>query len=358
MNQNNGHGKSRMVDDPDLQPTRIHPIGIGALIESNPDLRPEVITGVLRRGETANIIASPKMGKSFLAGGLAWCIATGIPWLSHNVTQGRCLIIDNELHPETLAKRFERIATEMMIRVDEYADSIDVISLRGQNIDIHQLENRLSDIEPGTYTLAIVDALYRTLPAGTSENDNSMMMAIYNKLDHYATSWDCAIAVIHHSSKGQQGDKALTDVGSGAGSISRAADTHIVIRPHADPELAVLECVTRSFKSPEPVSIRFDWPLWSSVAKDPEVKRIGRNRDEKAAKDDKVADELLLNTLSKDQTWLSESQLVRRTGMGPSRISRAIGRAINTETIKSKDIVRQGRELAVYTATATATATD
>ena len=171
------------ADDPDLRPTLIKPVSITDLIESNPEMRPVVVDGILRRGETANIIAAAKVGKSHLAHGLAWCIVTGIPWLSHDVTKGRVLIIDNELHPETLANRLDWIANKLMIDKADYTDSIDVISLRGQNIDIHGIEHRLAKIEPGTYSLAIVDALYRTLPAGTSENDNASMMAIYNELD-------------------------------------------------------------------------------------------------------------------------------------------------------------------------------
>ncbi len=342
------------ADNPDIQPVKIEPVSISDLIRDNPDLRPIVIDGVLRRGETANIIASPKVGKSFLAGNLAWCIADGRPWLSHKVAQGKVLVIDNELHPETLASRLYRIAMEMQIDAAS-SDAIDVICLRGQNIDIHAIELRLALIEPGTYTLAIVDALYRTLPIGTSENDNAAMMAIYNRLDHYAAKWDAAIAVVHHSSKGAQGDKSVTDVGSGAGAISRAADTHIVIRPHEQPDLCVLECVTRSFKSPEPVSIRFDWPVWEAVQTVAEVKRVGQRREEKTAQDDKEADKLLIEAIEKKH--LSESQLVRTTGMGPSRVSRAIGRAVAAGAVTQKNVKRQGRRVAIYIATATPTAT-
>jgi AAA domain len=353
MSENNGRFKVD-ADNPDLQLVRIEPVSIGQLILDNPELRPVVIDGILRRGEIANVIASPKVGKSFLAGNLAWCVADGRQWLTHTVTQGRVLVIDNELHAATLANRLDRIARDMQIDATD-CDAIDVICLRGQNIDIHHLEMRLAEIPPGTYSLAIVDALYRTLPQGTSENDNAAMMAIYNKLDHYANLWDSAIVVVHHSSKGSQGDKSLTDVGSGAGAISRAADTHIAIRPHEQPELCVLEAVTRSFKSPEPVSIRFDWPLWSAVTTAAEVKRVGQRRDEKTALDDKEADKMLLDAIQGKA--LSESQLVRTTGMGPSRVSRAIGRAIAAKTITSKSVRRQGRKVAIYTATATATAT-
>ena len=109
--------------------TLIKPVSITDLIESNPGMRPVVIDGILRRGETANIIAAAKVGKSHLAHSLAWCIVTGMPWLSHDVAKGRVLIIDNELHPETLANRLDWIANKLMIEKSDYIDSIDVVSL-------------------------------------------------------------------------------------------------------------------------------------------------------------------------------------------------------------------------------------
>ncbi len=65
-----------------LVPNKLSPIAFADLIEVHHSLREPVIENLLRRGETANIIASPKVGKSFLAGNLAWSIADGRPWLS------------------------------------------------------------------------------------------------------------------------------------------------------------------------------------------------------------------------------------------------------------------------------------
>lgn len=250
---------------------------------------------------------------------------------------------------------------DRQINLIENGDGIDVICLRGQNVDIHQIESRLAEIKPGDYALVILDALYRAIPSGTSENDNAQMMAIYNRLDFYAEAWNCAVAVVHHASKGYQGDKSITDVGAGAGSISRAADTHIVIRPHEEPHLSVMEVVTRSSKSPEPVSIRFEYPLWFAVATTANVKKIGQRQADKQAKDDAEADRTLQEALAKNK-WLSESQLVRSSGMGPTRAARAIGRAKAAGKVLSKNVKKNGRRVVIYTAAEVvvddATATD
>ncbi|HUP77925.1 MAG TPA: AAA family ATPase [Pirellula sp.] len=338
-----------------VQQSKPRPLAISQLWKSNPEMRKPIIKGLLRQGETCNIIASPKTGKSFLAGGLAWSVATGIEWMGFETTQGRVLIVDNELHSETLSARLSSIANEMMIE-NEYHGNMDVLSLRGVACGVQELRD--FGIESGRYSLIVIDALYRTLPEGTSENDNAQMMAVYNHLDSLAAGIGAAIVVVHHSSKGAQGDKSLTDVGSGAGAISRAADTHLIIRPHEEDGYAVLEAVTRSFKSPDPITIEWKYPVWLSSGKAATVKRLGKRTDEKRAKEDSEADQLLLAALAKHPNHLSESQLVRSTGMGPSRVSRAIGRAVSSETIRSKNVKRQGRKVAVYSATATATATD
>lgn len=336
------------IDD---SPAIVEPIGIGRLIDANPDLRPVLIDGLLRRGETANVIASSKTGKSFLAGGLAWSVAAGNCWLGRDVVQGRVLVIDNELHPETLASRLHRIAMDRQIDVARYRDALDVVSLRGISANIHQLGFRIGEIKPGDYALVVIDALYRMLPEGTSENDNAQMMAIYNRLDHYAKLWNCGIVVVHHSSKGGQGDKAITDVGAGAGAISRAADTHIAIRPHdgEDEGLAVLEAVTRSFKSPDPVCIRFEYPLWQTVeGVKPVVKAASQRRDEKQAKADAEADEQVRELFAKKVGKLvSKATAQRSTGMGAYRIERTLGRAVSAGWLALKK-KRKGNQTIWY----------
>ncbi|WP_149498466.1 AAA family ATPase [Roseiconus lacunae] len=67
-------------------------------------LQPPVIHGLLRVGETMNVIAPPKVGKSWLASDMALAVATGRPWLDRFPTEtGDVLIIDNELQSSSNA---------------------------------------------------------------------------------------------------------------------------------------------------------------------------------------------------------------------------------------------------------------
>lgn len=317
---------------------KLLPTSVASLQQSYPQMRPPVVHGILRVGETANIIAPPKVGKSFLAGNLAWSVATGRPWLSHEVEQGRVLILDNELHPETLASRLTHMADKMQVSLEE-RDQVDVISLRGRLTPIVALD-LVTSIDPGRYALVVLDALYRTIPEGTSENDNAGMMAMYNHLDALAERWQAAIVVVHHSSKGAQGDKALTDVGAGAGAISRAADTHIAIRPHETDGHHVLEAVTRSFKSPEPVSIAFEWPVWTATTLTPEVKRMGRQDTAAQAKADEAAMGEILDAIPTTKP-IQQNLLIESLGIGIPRFKRLVGCLIKANSV---EVVRRRKK--------------
>ncbi|MBL8855578.1 MAG: AAA family ATPase [Planctomycetaceae bacterium] len=314
MNRLNGitveqHAPDVVVDDDDMfvfSPSSVTPR----------PLREIVIDGYLRRGETANIIAPPKRGKSWLVLGLAFAVAEGRKWLGNQCRQGRVLLVDAELHRETIEYRMQTVAEAV-----EAENGITVLKLRGKNRDLAALAMRLDRIKPGTYDLLVLDALYRFLPQGTSENDNAAMMALYNQIDQIAERLDCAVVIIHHTSKGSQADKAVTDVGSGAGSISRAADTHITIRDHNEPDYQVLEAVTRSFPAPDPKTVYFKFPLWHESDLEPQAKG-GRVPQSKI--NDQETRERILKLLKQASGSITFTKLRERTGFGFQRIARGV----------------------------------
>ena len=61
------------------EPVEPDDIPIDELVGKYPKLRPVLIHGFLRLGETMNIIAPPKTGKSWLVTDLALAVATGTP---------------------------------------------------------------------------------------------------------------------------------------------------------------------------------------------------------------------------------------------------------------------------------------
>lgn len=249
-------------------------ISVRQLMAACPALRPPVIDGLLREGETMNLIASPKTGKSWLVLDLAIAVATGRPWLGRFPTvAGDVLIIDNELHGETSANRIPKVAKARGLGTDEFADRVFIRNLRGGLQDIVSLGPYFRAIEPGRFRLIVLDAFYRFLPTGMDENANADMASLYNHIDRYAADLGCAFVLIHHSSKGNQSGKSVTDVGAGAGSQSRATDAHLVLRPHEEPDVVVLDAAVRSWPPQESACLRWAFPVWD-VADDLDPKRL------------------------------------------------------------------------------------
>lgn len=245
---------------PQLAP-KFAPIPIDDLLREFPSLRPSVVHGLLRQGEVMNIVAAPKTGKSWFAHDLAVRVSQGKPWFHWLTTECKVLIIDGELHPETLSYRLGRVREWSNLGKGVPLD-IDVCTLRGRRTAIDGIREMLMPVKAGTYGLIVLDALYRFMPLNGEENSNETMTAIYNALDATAEHTGAAIVVVHHSSKGNQADKAVTDVGAGAGAQSRAADTHLILRQHEQEGAVVLDAVTRSFTPVKPFVISLDQNGW------------------------------------------------------------------------------------------------
>jgi hypothetical protein len=240
------------------------PVPVEDLVATHPRLRRPVIHGLLREGETMNVIASPKTGKSWLTLDLAIAVATGRPWLGRYATEpGDVLIIDNELHRETSAHRIPKVAGVRKVAMREIGRRIYIDNLRGRLRDLLMLAPYFEAIEPGRFRVIVLDAFYRFMPEGGDENDNGTMANIYNRIDAFADRLGCCFVLIHHSTKGSQSGKGVTDVGAGAGAQSRATDTHLVLRPHEESGVVVLDAAVRSWAPIEPTCLRWSFPVWT-----------------------------------------------------------------------------------------------
>jgi hypothetical protein len=222
----------------------ILPSHVSQMRAAFPLLDAPIIHGMLRRSEVGGIIAQSKMGKSWLMMELALCAGFGWEWMGFKVDQSRVLLMDNELKPATQMKRLEWLAEKRGVELN--TAPIFAVSMRGKNKTLLTIEPTMRAVA-GQFDLIILDAWYRFIPKGYDENSNSDMIQLFNKLDEYAEVTGAAILVVHHASKGNQGGKAVVDVGAGAGSQSRAVDCHMVIREHEQPGVFVVDAACRSF---------------------------------------------------------------------------------------------------------------
>ncbi len=262
-------------------------------------MRSIVIQGLARRGEVVNIIASTKVGKSWLALLLLLCISTGRDWFGRKTAKGRVLLLDNELHDETIQNRLHAVADACGIVQQPDDAAFDYIDLRGEAVGIGDVEYQLSAFQPGELTLIVLDAKYRFFGNGRQENSNDDQTEFHNAIDQLAKRLDCVIVLIHHATKGDQGTKSVTDVGSGGGSQSRTVDCHMVIRPHeGGDDMAVLDAAVRTFAPVEPQTIRWKFPLWTAdTSVEPKVKQAQTRNDATVEKSQKTKISTILDML-------------------------------------------------------------
>ena len=90
---------------------------------------------------------------------------------------------------------------------------LSIVNQRGHLKSLEDIGNHLEHYKAQGYKLIIIDAFYRAMPKGTDENDNGAIAAVYNLIDRFAAEIGCAFCLIHHTSKGNQSLKSVTDVG-------------------------------------------------------------------------------------------------------------------------------------------------
>lgn len=293
-----------------------------------------IIEGMLRRGEVGNAIASTKTGKSWFALMLLLCIATGRDWLGRRVARGPVLLIDNELHEETIENRLAAVRDRMNIRHETHREQFEYVACRGNWMSLIDLIEQVREqYQPGSLNLIVIDAKYRLFGDGLQENSNDDQTTFHNICDRFAKEMDCPILLIHHSTKGTQTGKSVTDVGSGGGSQARAVDLHLILRPHEQDGLAVLEAAVRSFAPVEPVSLQWNWPLWS-VAHDiePALKAEKTRGDSKQEAKDAAGIDGLKKILSESAEPLSRNAMQRAFGGGKERLNRLIRIGLEKES--------------------------
>jgi hypothetical protein len=319
------------------------PITANQLIGKFPELREPIIHKLARRGEVVNLIAAPKFGKSWLIYLLLLSIANGKHLFGTFWTvPGHVLLIDNELYPETLSSRLPLVATALGVDLAECGDRFHVVNLRGKLADLKRIRSYVAQFQPRQFQAIVIDAFYRTYPEGTDENNNADMTALYNTLDCIAAELDCVVIVVHHATKGNQSIKAITDVGSGAGAQSRAADTHLVLRPHQQQGVAVLEAAVRSFPPVTPICLKWEFPIWQlDTTNDPQALRSERQPNGKPATEKPSRFAVLIErilTALREQGPLTKNSIKRVLKCSGTTINEPIESLLDSGDIEPFDV--------------------
>ena len=240
-------------------------------LQNMPDLSPEIIGGILRRGHQMLIAGGSKTSKSFLSLELAVSVALGREWLeTYPCKQGRVLYCNGEIDRASCDRRIAAILERLNINREDLRGRMSIVTMRGIEMTTAQLSERIN--KSGGFDLVIIDPIY-TLGDVTDENNAAEVRKFLRGIGELAKDTGAAVVCIHHHSKGQQGGKRSIDRASGSGVFSRWFDAlvdlsalHIpdgVAEQSRTPESVPmrLEFDLRDFKAPKPLSIWWHFPI-------------------------------------------------------------------------------------------------
>ena len=187
-----------------------------------PELAPEMIEGVLRRGHKMLIAGPPKAGKSFALLSLTVAVAEGQKWMGCQCRSGRVLYLNFEVDPRSFWHRISNVYKALGYPMN-HPESIDVMNLRGKTESLDDLAPKLAArLKRTRYDIVVFDPIYKIITG--DENNASEMGKFCNLFDRIATAGDCSVVYCHHHSKGSQAQKSAIDRASGSGVFARDPD--------------------------------------------------------------------------------------------------------------------------------------
>jgi hypothetical protein len=230
------------------------------MVAAHPKEKPEVVSGLFRQGELVTLTSTTKAGKTWYALRLARAVSEGRPWLGRRTEAGPVLYLDFELQPANLSARIKAI-----MGGDEPPDSDQLLyrALRGVRDGWGKSRQILESFGPDDgLRLVVIDPLYKAFAAsgGKDESDNVAAGEFMHELIEHCDRLGCALLTTGHAAKGQTGERALTDLTSGAGAFSRAADAILALRQGPFDKHLVHQAILRSLPSPPDETIRVVFP--------------------------------------------------------------------------------------------------
>lgn len=238
------------------------PVNAADFLAEEKKLGRALIHGLLRSGEMAILSGESKSNKSWAALQTAVCVANGIPVIGCETEQARVMVVNTELQEATLHFRLGEVRRKLEEETGRTLDvsGVSLWNLRNAKIGpafFSELSRVCSSVAAG---LVILDPLYPLL-GDRDENSNGEMAALLGEVRSYCETAGAAALITHHFAKGNSAAKAALDRGSGAGALSRFADSVLTISRHAKEDHFVLESYLRSFAPKPAVSLKWEFPI-------------------------------------------------------------------------------------------------
>ena len=299
--------------------------------------RDPIIDGLFDRGDKGDVIAPPKMKKSFFVLQMAMHVAAGRDWLGMKCPRPRkVLILQLEVRDTWMHRRFNWMRKSLGLTTGQLAN-LHISNLRGK-YSKDTLNAAMAYIIDNDVALIVIDPLYKLSAGGETIEELKPLMEAF---DTIAEQSGAAVVWVHHDAKGVAGDRDIRDRGAGSGVVGRDCDFRIVLTAQeGNTSQTVLDVMPRNFVEPPSVVVEFEEGRFKvvDVAANPKnSKTASGKRDPLSVTADEVFEVL------KGQTYPSTKQQLK------DRLPEALGVASGAKTrilIDSlEDLFRQDSRL-------------
>lgn len=220
-----------------------------------------LIEGLLSESGKMTLTGASKTWKSFLMVQLGLGVAMGTDWLGLRCRPGKVLYVNLEINKAQFMRRVFDVARALGADSGAVERGFFVAHGIDAALPIDRLVDAiLSHEEARGCALVIVDPIYKAF-AG-SENDQRDMAAFCGQLDRLVSALGCAVATVHHQSKGYQGKKDIADRAAGSGVLGRDVDALVdVCRLQAPGNAMRATFLLRGYDELAPIEYTFEHPL-------------------------------------------------------------------------------------------------
>ena len=216
-----------------------------------------VVEGLIEEGEAIAIVGSAKAGKSFLALQLALCIASGLPFLGHEIHRKRVLLANLEVADGQYKRRLRRMTEAMQIDLADLRDWLHIQNLKKSGTNWETLR---ADADSVNAEVVFVDPFYQIFD-GEETDELAVQEAIVSMRRLQAS--DKTLITVFHSPKGINGERNAIDMISGSSRLARYPESILVLVNHAEAkELRVLTTVLRNHPPSDDITLRMDWGVF------------------------------------------------------------------------------------------------
>jgi hypothetical protein len=307
-----------MNDYPDLITCADLPRTKKDLEKIRPD---EAIEGLLPKGGSGCIGASPKVGKSTFVNGLIMACAFGGTFMGKKVEEAKTLLIDLEVDSYEIFKRLHGVAPKDENGTAQYSENLFILSLR-KHPDLLDREKLLPFIKKlkdmHGFDLIVLDCAYQIM-GGLDENANGQMTELgrfFSELQKGNTT----LIVVHHFGKGESHTKSVWDRFRGASSFGALFDACIVLAAHEKEDHLIAEFGARSFRGDPPMVLKYD-PFPRLVIAEGEDPSKYRKPGKQALEADPIVGAII------QDPKISSSELASRFGVTQQTVRDRAGKA-------------------------------